>query len=177
MNFNKHSNLEGQHAFLGASKYHWLNYPPDKVAASYMKFLATLRGTELHDFAAHCMEVIWKTLHGRADSISWTMLLLAVILAIPLERCGAEMPWHASLCLQGIVCGVAITAAELLSGLVLNVWLGLGIWDYSGLPLNFMGQICLPFFGIWCLLSIPGIVILDWLRYAVEGGERPHYHV
>lgn len=123
------------------------------------------------------MEVIWKTLHGRADSISWTMLLLAVILAIPLERCGAEMPWHASLCLQGIVCGVAITAAELLSGLILNVWLGLGIWNYSGLPLNFMGQICLPFFGVWCLLSIPGIVILDWLRYAVEGGERPHYHV
>lgn len=57
MNFNKHSNLEGQHAFLGASKYHWLNYSPDKVAASYMKFLATLRGTELHDFAAHCIRL------------------------------------------------------------------------------------------------------------------------
>lgn len=57
MNFNKHSNLEGQHAFLGASKYHWLNYPPDKVAASYMKFLATLKGTELHDFAAHCIRL------------------------------------------------------------------------------------------------------------------------
>ena len=57
MIFNNHSNLEGQHAFLGASKYHWLNYPPDKVAASYMKFLATLRGTELHEFAAHCIRL------------------------------------------------------------------------------------------------------------------------
>lgn len=26
MNFNNHLNLEGQHAFLGASKYHWINY-------------------------------------------------------------------------------------------------------------------------------------------------------
>lgn len=57
MNFNKHSNLEGQHAFLGASKYHWLNYSPDKVADSYLKFLATLKGTELHDFASHCIRL------------------------------------------------------------------------------------------------------------------------
>lgn len=57
MNFNKHLNLEGQHAFLGASKYHWLNYSPEKVADSYWKFLATLRGTELHDFASHCIRL------------------------------------------------------------------------------------------------------------------------
>ena len=35
MNFNNHSNLEGQHAFLGASKYHWINYGEDKVAEAY----------------------------------------------------------------------------------------------------------------------------------------------
>ena len=45
MNFNKHSNLEGQHAFLGASKYHWINYSEDKVAEAYSKFLATQKGT------------------------------------------------------------------------------------------------------------------------------------
>ena len=32
MNFNKHSNLEGRHAFLGASKYHWIRYSDDKIA-------------------------------------------------------------------------------------------------------------------------------------------------
>ena len=37
MNFNNHSNLEGQHAFLGASKYHWINYSEDKVAEAYSK--------------------------------------------------------------------------------------------------------------------------------------------
>lgn len=55
MNFNKHSNLEGQHAFLGASKYHWINYSEEKVADAYAKFLATQRGTMLHAFAAQCI--------------------------------------------------------------------------------------------------------------------------
>ena len=57
MNFKRHSELEGLHAFLGASKYHWINYDEGKVAESYSKFLATLKGTELHEFAAHCIKL------------------------------------------------------------------------------------------------------------------------
>lgn len=57
MIFNKHSNLEGQHAFLGASKYHWINYDDAKVAESYLKFLATEKGTVLHEFAATCISL------------------------------------------------------------------------------------------------------------------------
>lgn len=55
MNFNKHLNLEGQHAFLGASKYHWINYDEGKIAEAYSKFLAAQKGTELHEFAAQCI--------------------------------------------------------------------------------------------------------------------------
>jgi hypothetical protein len=51
MNFNRHSELEGQHAFLSASKYHWVNYDEDKLAETYRKYLATQRGTTLHDLA------------------------------------------------------------------------------------------------------------------------------
>ena len=57
MKFNNHKNLEGCHAFLGASKYHWINYNSDKVAASYRSYLATLKGTELHEFAAKCIQL------------------------------------------------------------------------------------------------------------------------
>ena len=57
MNFNRHSNLEGQHAFLGASKYHWINYDETKVVELYSKFLATQKGTILHDFAAQCIRL------------------------------------------------------------------------------------------------------------------------
>lgn len=57
MNFNKHSNLEGRHAFLGASKYHWVNYEEDKLADAYSKFLAVQKGTTLHAFAAQCIKL------------------------------------------------------------------------------------------------------------------------
>lgn len=51
MNFIPHLDLVGQHAFLGASKYHWINYDDDKLAQTYQNALAVQRGTELHDLA------------------------------------------------------------------------------------------------------------------------------
>lgn len=57
MLFNSHKDLEGSHAFLGASKYHWINYDPEKLAATYKNYLATLKGTELHDFAAKAINL------------------------------------------------------------------------------------------------------------------------
>lgn len=51
MLFNSHSNLAGQHAFLGASKYHWINYDDEKLDRVYVAALAARRGTELHELA------------------------------------------------------------------------------------------------------------------------------
>lgn len=51
MIFNTHSRLKGQHAFLSASKYHWISYSEDKLERAYMASLAAQRGTELHAFA------------------------------------------------------------------------------------------------------------------------------
>lgn len=60
MNFNPHYELEGLHAFLGASKYHWINYDEEKLINTYKKHLATLKGTELHDFACTCIRLKQK---------------------------------------------------------------------------------------------------------------------
>lgn len=57
MNFNKHLAFEGQHAFLGASKYHWINYDEDKLINAYTAAIAREKGTELHDFAAKCIKL------------------------------------------------------------------------------------------------------------------------
>ncbi len=57
MNFNVHSNLKGQHAFLGASNYHWINYSEEKLAETYARSMAAQRGTVLHDFAAQCIRL------------------------------------------------------------------------------------------------------------------------
>ena len=57
MNFNDHSGLEGQHAFLSASKYHWINYDDEKLDRTFLKWQAAQRGTELHEFAAQAIEM------------------------------------------------------------------------------------------------------------------------
>ena len=68
---------------------------------------------------------------------------------------------------QCVLGAVIITVIELLTGLFLNVYLGLNVWDYSNQPFNFMGQICPQFCIIWCVLSILVIRIDDWLKEKV----------
>lgn|SRR5262245_11281671 len=51
MNFNSHARLVGQHAFLSASKYHWINYTPERLEEAYRSSQAARRGTQLHAFA------------------------------------------------------------------------------------------------------------------------------
>lgn len=51
MKFNDHHTLEGLHATLGASKYHWVNYDDDHFVEVYKAQLAAQRGTELHELA------------------------------------------------------------------------------------------------------------------------------
>ena len=55
MNFNQHSDLEGCHAFLSASKWHWINYDEEKLYSSYINHLASEQGTILHEFAKSCI--------------------------------------------------------------------------------------------------------------------------
>ena len=56
MIFNQHSDLEGQHAFLSASKYSWLNYDQGKLEEAYRRQYATTIGTILHDLAHRCIK-------------------------------------------------------------------------------------------------------------------------
>lgn len=57
MNFNNHSNLNGCHAFLSASQFHWIRYSDEKIVDRYNKQLAVKKGTELHDFASRCIQL------------------------------------------------------------------------------------------------------------------------
>ena len=52
-----------------------------------------------------------------------------------------------------ILSTVIITALEFIAGCILNLWLGLGIWSYSNMPFNVLGQICPLYMGFWFLLS------------------------
>lgn len=50
----------GDHAFLGASNYHWLNYDEERLKKAYLNNLAKVKGTELHAFAAKCISLKQK---------------------------------------------------------------------------------------------------------------------
>lgn len=60
MQWNDHSRFTGQHAFLGASKYHWLNYDAQRLVDAFMNYQAKERGTRLHAFAAECIDLKQK---------------------------------------------------------------------------------------------------------------------
>ena len=79
--------------------------------------------------------------------------------------------------LQAIFGAFIVTSLELLTGLVVNRWLGLGVWDYSALPMNFLGQICLPYFLLWIPLSAVAVFAEDGLRWLLFGTPLPSYRL
>ena len=55
--FNDHHRLQGAHAFLSASNYHWLNYDEEKLDLRYRRHLAVQRGTDLHNLASELIRL------------------------------------------------------------------------------------------------------------------------
>lgn len=62
---------------------------------------------------------------------------------------------HISLSLRLVLCAAGITALELLTGLLVNR--SFQVWDYRAMPLNYLGQICLPFSLLWIPVSFAGM--------------------
>lgn len=117
------------------------------------------------------IEILWR------GYTHWSMIVLAAVISIPLDAFNEHIRWDWPLLKQALVGGTVITLAEMAAGLILNVWLGLGIWDYSQLWGNLMGQICPQYWAAWVLLSGVAIVIFDWLRYLLFHEERPKYQL
>lgn len=115
------------------------------------------------------LEMAWR---GHSH---WTMFLLGGICFLALGLINEVIPWEMPLWIQVLIGACIVTALEFLAGCVVNLWLGWGVWDYSGLPGNILGQICPQYFLLWIPVSLVGIVLDDWLRYCLWGEERPHY--
>ncbi len=72
--------------------------------------------------------------------------------------------WHKSRCLAALVCSVAVTAVEYLSGCLINLRLRWNVWDYRHLPFNLHGQICLLYSILWGFLSFPAMSLYRRLQ-------------
>lgn len=62
---------------------------------------------------------------------------------------------------RALVGAGVITMVELLAGLIANR--SYTVWDYRSMPLNFYGQICLPFTLLWIPISLVALLLHDWI--------------
>ena len=110
------------------------------------------------------IEILWR------GHTHWTM---AVAGGVCLALIHAVNERHRDLGLLAR-CGLSsflITAVEFAAGWILNVRLGMAVWDYSDKALNVMGQICPEYWAYWYFLSIPAIM-LSSLVLAVRIARR-----
>lgn len=117
------------------------------------------------------IEILWR------GYTHWTMAVLGGICFVICGGVNEYFSWEMPLLLQCLVCAALITVAELAAGMVLNIRLGLAIWDYSGMPFQYRGQICLGYSCLWYLLSLAAVLLDDWLRWRFFGEEKPRYKI
>lgn len=110
------------------------------------------------------IEYFYKTFISH-NNTHWSMFLLGGICFILVGAINEVFSWETPLFRQGGIGAILITLLEFIFGFILNIILKLNIWDYSSLPFNILGQVCLPFSLIWFLLAILAIFLDDFLRW------------
>lgn len=93
----------------------------------------------------------------------WTMIFLGGIVSVLIGLINEITP-NMRMWKQMLLGTILVTLFEFILGYILNIKLGLGIWDYSNIPFNIMGQICLSFSFLWFVLSYFVIILDDILK-------------
>lgn len=116
-------------------------------------FAEVIKMKKWKDFALFCLggvgyvglELLWR---GRSHV---TMFLAGGLCFLLLGKLREKLPqlgWPG----RAVLSSGVITAVELATGLLFNR--NYGIWDYRGYPMNFLGQICLPFSLLWAVIGV-----------------------
>lgn len=103
------------------------------------------------------------------------MILVGGICFILIGLINEVLSWNMLFWKQVIIGDLLVLTVEFISGCILNLWLGLGIWDYSNLPFNLLGQICLTFAILWLPIIAFAIILDDWVKYILGKGKKPEY--
>ena len=120
------------------------------------------------------IEFLWRSIFGNSHT-HWSMFVVGGTAFVFIGGINEHFSWDMPIWKQVTIGTFYILALEFVSGCILNLWLKLNIWDYSNVPLNILGQICLPFAVAWAFLSLFAIILDDWLRYWLFGEEKPRY--
>ena len=92
------------------------------------------------------------------DAVDIPVIAAGGICLPVLERvCNGKHMGRQPMPVRCIAGALSITSVEFCFGIIFNCILQQNVWDYSQMPLNLMGQICLPYTLLWVLLSFPAI--------------------
>lgn len=117
------------------------------------------------------IEILWR------QRTHWTMGIVGGLCFVLIGLINEVFTFCMPLWKQDLIATGIVTVVEFISGVIINIIFGLNVWDYSDVPLNLMGQICLPYVILWFLLANVAIVIDDVLRWKLFNEEKPHYHL
>ena len=115
------------------------------------------------------IEILWR---GRSH---WTMFIIGGLCFVLIGAINEVFTFDMPLVRQMAISAVMVTLVELLAGLIINC--NYDIWDYRNMPFNILGQICLAYTVLWFFLSLPAIIIDDYIRYWLFDEDKPHYRL
>jgi hypothetical protein len=90
-----------------------------------------------------------------------------------------KLTWDMPLWKQLLIGECIVLPLEFITGLIVNVWLQLNVWNYSGLWLSeyFLNQSSPLFALLFAPLILLAIFIDDWYRYLFMDGRKPKYKI
>lgn len=97
------------------------------------------------------IELLWR------GHTHWSMAIAGGLSLVMMAHVESRYRTH-SLLYKAVLCAAGVTGIEFVFGLVFNRWLKMRVWDYSDMPMNIMGQICLLYTVLWgvlCCAVIP----------------------
>lgn len=108
------------------------------------------------------IEVLWR---GRTH---WTMGVVGGICFL-LMYISDFLLKNMRLAVKALISAASVTTVEFFSGLLINRVFCLGVWDYSAMRFNLLGQISLLYSVLWYFLCIPAHLLCKIVRRRVFG--------
>lgn len=103
------------------------------------------------------LEFLWR---GRSHGSMFLLGGICFLMLGRLRKLRLPLPFN------GILGAAGITGLELLAGLIVNR--DYSVWDYRQMPLQYRGQICLPYSLLWIPVSLLGMHLYGLAEYRIS---------
>lgn len=122
-------------------------------------------------FSYYFLEILFR---GRSH---YSMIICGGVCFILTGMLNQIIGFKMALISQMVISSLIITMVEFITGVIFNIWLNMNVWDYSDVPYNLFGQICLPYTILWMFVSLLCIFVDDLIRYKMFGEEKATYKI